>query len=168
MSAANQITSRNRGHKVEVVIDELKSYIRGWLNYYRLSATYTEVLELSQWVRRRVRLYDWKQWKQPRTRRRNLLALGADPATVHMATRSRKGYPPPPRLRRTGWRMSQNESSGEGWTGAIATCPGRGVSREAADIKWCETVWSAVGSDSATPLWIHEVKWRTSWNHEGF
>ena len=38
-------------------------------------------------------------WKQRRTRRRNLLALGADPATVHMATRSRKGY----------WRMSQNE-----------------------------------------------------------
>jgi len=26
-----------------------------------------------------------------------------------MATRSRKGYPPSPRLRRTGWRMSQNE-----------------------------------------------------------
>jgi hypothetical protein len=41
----------------------------------------------------------WKQWKQPRTRRRHLLALGADPETVHMATRSRKGY----------WRMSQNE-----------------------------------------------------------
>ena len=38
-------------------------------------------------------------WKQPRTRRRNLLALGADPKKVHMATRSRKGY----------WRMSQNE-----------------------------------------------------------
>jgi hypothetical protein len=44
-------------------------------------------------------LNDWKQWNQPRTRRRHLLALGADPDTVHMATRSRKGY----------WRMSQNE-----------------------------------------------------------
>jgi RNA-directed DNA polymerase len=94
-----EITSRNRGHRVQDVIDELNLYLRGWLNYYKLSATYTEVLELSQWVRRRVRLYYWKQWKQPRTRRRHLLALGADPATVHMATRSRKGY----------WRMSQNE-----------------------------------------------------------
>ena len=37
--------------------------------------------------------------KQPSTRRRHLLALEADPDTVHMATRSRKGY----------WRMSQNE-----------------------------------------------------------
>jgi group II intron reverse transcriptase/maturase len=94
-----EITSRNRGHKVETVIDELKLYIRGWLNYYKLSSTYKEVLALSVWVRRRVRLYYWKQWKQPRTRRRHLLSLGADPATVHMATRSRKGY----------WRMSQNE-----------------------------------------------------------
>ena len=94
-----EITSRNRGHKVQTVIGELDQYIRGWLNYYKLSSTYKEVLALSVWVRRRVRLYYWKQWKQPRTRRRHLLALGADPATVHMATRSRKGY----------WRMSQNE-----------------------------------------------------------
>ena len=53
---------------------------------------------LDEWVRRRVRLYYWKQWKQPRTRRRHLLALGIDPKEVHMATRSRKGY----------WRMSGN------------------------------------------------------------
>jgi RNA-directed DNA polymerase len=94
-----EITSRNRGHKVQVVIGELDDYIRGWLGYYKLSSSYKEVLTLSVWIRRRVRLYYWKQWKQPRTRRRHLLALGADPATVHMATRSRKGY----------WRMSQNE-----------------------------------------------------------
>ena len=94
-----EITSRNRGHKVQVVIGELDDYIRGWLIYYKLSSTYSAVLELSVWVRRRVRLYYWKQWKQPRTRRRNLLALGINPKKVHMATRSRKGY----------WRMSQNE-----------------------------------------------------------
>jgi hypothetical protein len=104
---------------VRTVIDELRSYVCGWLNYYKLSSTYTEVLDLSQWVRRRVRLYlpgcarpagslwlaifaalrFWKQWKQPRTLRRNLLALGVNPNKVHLATRSRKGY----------WRMSQNE-----------------------------------------------------------
>lgn len=94
-----EITSRNRGHNVQTVIDELNLFVRGWLNYYKLSSTYKEVRALSVWVRRRVRLYYWKQWKQPRTRRRNLLALGADPDKVHMATRSRKGY----------WRMSQNE-----------------------------------------------------------
>ena len=98
VSAANQITSRNRGHRVQDVIDELNLYVRGWLNYYKLSSTYAEVKDLSEWVRRRVRLYCWKQWKQPRTRRRHLLALGVPQERVHMASRSRKGY----------WRMSQN------------------------------------------------------------
>jgi hypothetical protein len=35
-----EITSRNRGHNVQTVIDELNLYIRGWLNYYKLSSTY--------------------------------------------------------------------------------------------------------------------------------
>jgi len=50
------------------------------------------IRRLAEWVRRRVRLYYWKQWKQPRTRRRNLIAPGIDPAEVHKASRSRKGY----------------------------------------------------------------------------
>jgi hypothetical protein len=48
-------------------------------------------------LRRASRRED-KQWKRSRTRRRNLLKLGADPKTVHMATRSRKGY----------WRLSMS------------------------------------------------------------
>jgi hypothetical protein len=113
-----EITRRNRGHKVQEVIDELRRYVTGWLNYFGISHTYNQVVELAEWVRRRVRLYYWKQWRselasnrppvrvaatngsgnQPRTRRRNLLALGIPREEVHMATRSRKGY----------WRMSAN------------------------------------------------------------
>lgn len=93
-----EITRRNRGHRVKDVIDELRRYVTGWLNYFGISHTYNQVVELAEWVRRRVRLYYWKQWKQPRTRRRHLLALGIPREEVHMATRSRKGY----------WRMSAN------------------------------------------------------------
>lgn len=93
-----EITRRNRGHRVQDVIEELRRYVTGWLNYFGISHTYTALLALDEWVRRRVRLYYWKQWGRPRTRRRHLLALGADPEQVHMATRSRKGY----------WRMSAN------------------------------------------------------------
>ena len=93
-----EITRRNRGHRVQDVIDELRLYVTGWLNYFGISHSYKAVLELGDWVRRRVRLYYWKQWKQPRTRRRHLIALGANPNEVKMATRSRKGY----------WRMSSN------------------------------------------------------------
>ena len=39
------------------VIDELRLYVTGWLNYFGMSHTYKVVLELADWVRRRVRLY---------------------------------------------------------------------------------------------------------------
>ena len=92
------ITSRKRGVAVDKVIGELRRYVIGWLGYFGISHTYKELLALDDWMRRRVRLYYWKQWKQPRTRRRHLIKLGANPKQVHLATRSRKGY----------WRMSSN------------------------------------------------------------
>ena len=93
-----EITRRNRGHRVQDVIDELGRFVTGWLNYFSLSHTYSAMMELDEWVRRRVRLYYWKSWKQPRTRRRQLIALGISPEEVKLASRSRKGY----------WRMSSN------------------------------------------------------------
>lgn len=93
-----EITRRNRGHAAQDVIDELRRYAVGWMNYFGISRTYREVLELDEWIRRRVRLYYWKQWKRPRARRRNLIKLGINPKVVFKASRSRKGY----------WRMSNN------------------------------------------------------------
>jgi RNA-directed DNA polymerase len=93
-----EITSRSRGQRVQEVITELRRYVLGWMNYFGISHTCKVVLELDKWVRRRVRLYSWKAWKSPRTRRRHLLALGISPEEVRMASRSRKGY----------WRLSGN------------------------------------------------------------
>jgi RNA-directed DNA polymerase len=53
---------------VQDVIDELRRYAVGWMNYFGVSKTYRQVLELEDWIRRRVRLYYWKQWKRPRAR----------------------------------------------------------------------------------------------------
>jgi RNA-directed DNA polymerase len=93
-----QITSRRRGISMPSRIEELRRYAVGWLNYFGISHTYTQVLELDQWIRRRVRMCFWKQWQRPRTRRRHLLALGVRPEEVHLATRCRRGY----------WWMSGN------------------------------------------------------------
>jgi hypothetical protein len=68
------------------------------VRYCRISRTWGEVVELDKWMRRRVRQCYWKQWGRSRRRRKMLLRLGADPATVHLASRSRKGC----------WRMSTN------------------------------------------------------------
>ncbi len=92
------ITKRTRGRSPKSVIEELQSYLRGSVNYYQLGILFGEARELDGWLRRRMRLYYWKQWGRPRTRRRKLLGLGIGRHEVHMASRSRKGH----------WRMSHN------------------------------------------------------------
>lgn len=93
-----RLTSRTWGVSMERRLGSLGRYVQGWFGYYRISRTWGEVRELDKWMRRRVRQCYWKQWGRSRRRRRMLLRLGADPATVHLASRSRKGC----------WRMSTN------------------------------------------------------------
>ena len=81
-----EITKRTRGHSPKKVIPELERYVRGAFNYYQLGILYREALELDSWIRSRVRLYRWKQWGRPRTRRRNLLKLGIEREVVHRAS----------------------------------------------------------------------------------
>lgn len=93
-----EITDRHNGKSMRQRLLALGRYVRGWLNYFGHSRSYAQLLELDQWLRRRVRLCYWKDWKRPRTRRRHLLALGIARDEVKLASRSRKGY----------WRMAGN------------------------------------------------------------
>jgi RNA-directed DNA polymerase len=93
-----EITSRSNGKSMRQRIPVLRRYVIGWMNYYGHSRSYSQLLQLDQWLRRRVRLCYWKQWKRPRTRRRHLLAMGISKDDVKLASRSRKGY----------WRMAGN------------------------------------------------------------
>jgi RNA-directed DNA polymerase len=87
-----EITSRSRGVSTFCMLRELRRYVVGWLNYFGISQAYRVVPELDQWLRRRVRMYYWKQWKRARTRRRQLIRLGIHPREVYKATRSHRGY----------------------------------------------------------------------------
>ena len=87
-----EITSRSRGVSTLCMLRELRRYAVGWLNYFGISQAYRVVPELDPWLRRRVRMYYWKQWKRARTRRRQLIRLGIHPAEVYKASRSHRGY----------------------------------------------------------------------------
>jgi RNA-directed DNA polymerase len=93
-----QLTKRTWGVSMEHRLGSLGRCVQGWFGYYRISRTWGEVVELDKWIRRRVRQCYWKQWKGSRRRRKMLLKLGADPATVQLASQSRKGC----------WRMCTN------------------------------------------------------------
>lgn len=80
-----EITNRSRGVPTFCMLRELKRYVVGWMNYFGISQLYRVVPELDQWMRRRVRMYYWKQWKRARKRRRQLIRLGIHPAEVYKA-----------------------------------------------------------------------------------
>jgi RNA-directed DNA polymerase len=55
---------------------DLNPVIRGWINYFRLTETKGFAEELDQWIRRRLRLLLWRQWKRPWARFKNLMKFG--------------------------------------------------------------------------------------------
>jgi len=87
-----EITKRNRGIRARQVMAEVKRYMRGWLNYYGLASMKTILRKWDGWLRRRIRMYIWKQWKKPRTKYRNLLKLGIPEKYAWMTAMSRRGY----------------------------------------------------------------------------
>jgi len=92
------ITSRTRPVTMEQRIRELNRYITGWVGYFRIAAAKSHCETLDQWIRRRLRMCLWKQWKRIRTRYRELRALGVPEHFVHMMANSRRGP----------WEMSRN------------------------------------------------------------
>ena len=86
------ITKRNRGVNVRKVMQEIKVYMTGWLNYYGIASLKTKMREWDEWLRHRIRAYIWKQWKKPKTKRRNLMKLGVPEYYAYMAANSRRGY----------------------------------------------------------------------------
>ena len=71
-----EITRRARGVSMKTRLQELGDYWRGWTGCFAIVPIKSFFTELDQWGRRRVRSCFWKQWRKPRTRIRNLLALG--------------------------------------------------------------------------------------------
>jgi len=72
-----QITGRQGGRSMSSVIRELRSYLLGWRGYFRLATTPRVFAGLDQWIRRRLRALQLKQWKRGRTVFRELRARGA-------------------------------------------------------------------------------------------
>ena len=87
-----ELTKRNRGVNVRKVMAEIKRYMTGWLNYYAIASMKTRMKEWDEWLRRRIRMYIWKQWKKTKTKLRNLMHLGVPEYFARMAAGSRRGY----------------------------------------------------------------------------
>ncbi|MHC1682657.1 MAG: group II intron reverse transcriptase/maturase [Clostridiaceae bacterium] len=93
-----EVTGRSNAMSMEYRAIKLKQVIVGWINYFKLADMKSTLKTLDEWLRRRIRLCYWKQWKKIKTRHDNLRKLGIDKYKAWEYANTRKGY----------WRISNS------------------------------------------------------------
>jgi group II intron reverse transcriptase/maturase len=71
-----QITRRSRSQSISRVVNDLRSYLVGWKNYFRLADTPRVFIDLDEWIRHRLRALHLKHWRRAPTIYRELRARG--------------------------------------------------------------------------------------------
>jgi len=92
------LTSRSNGWGNDRRRQELKSYVIGWVNYFKIADIKTLLKRTDEWFRRRLRMIYWKQWKKVKTKFRYLKYLGIEKSKAWEYANTRKGY----------WRISNS------------------------------------------------------------
>lgn len=82
--------------------------------YFSLSEYYSPVPELDEWIRRRVRMCYWKQWRRCRKRVGKLLNLGVSERQAVLTALSRKSYRHLSRTMATQWGMNDKWLESQG------------------------------------------------------
>jgi len=103
-----ELTGRSWGVSMDHRMQKLSEYLRGWMAYFALSEYYRPVPELDEWIRRRLRMCYWKQWRRCRKRVRELLKLGVSESQAVLTALSRKSY----------WHLSKTMATQSGMTNA--------------------------------------------------
>lgn len=86
-----RLTNRNWGVSMGRRMQELERYLRGWMGYFWISEYYRTIPEIDHWIRRRVRMCYWVQWRGARTRIGNLLKMGVSRSHAILTGRSSRG-----------------------------------------------------------------------------
>ena len=97
-ASLKELTAKNNGWGNEYRTLKLKQFIQGWVNYLSLADMKSILIEIDQWLRRRIRVIYWKQWKRIRTRLKMLKSLGIDKSKAWEYANTRKGH----------WRISKS------------------------------------------------------------
>lgn len=86
-----ELTTRGNKWSNQEREEKLRSYARGWINYYRYADMKSLMEQTDEWLRHRIRAVYWKQWKKVRTRYKMLRALHLPEWKVHEMANCRKG-----------------------------------------------------------------------------
>jgi RNA-directed DNA polymerase len=86
-----ELTKRNRGVSLERMVEQLSRYLIGWRGYFGFCQTPSVLRNLDSWIRRRLRCFQWKQWKRGKTRFAELRKRGASKRQAATTAGSTRG-----------------------------------------------------------------------------
>ena len=90
------LTRRTRGISLQQLIEDLTPYLIGWRGYFGFCQTPRVLTNLEAWIRRRLRSYLWRQWRNGHNRFNELRRRGVPKFNAAVAAGSPTGF----------WRMS--------------------------------------------------------------
>ena len=99
-----RIMRRCPGISIGSRIIRLRQYAQGWMGHYGCGLKFDDAIALDGWIRRRLRMCYWKQWRRPRRRIRALINLGVNKRDAIRLGLSRKSY----------WRLSKTLATNSG------------------------------------------------------
>ena len=80
-----ELTRPTRSQSIARVAADLRSYLTGWKNYFRLADTPKVFAALDEWIRHRLRALHLRHWKRGRVTYRELRARGLSEHTAAYA-----------------------------------------------------------------------------------
>ena len=87
-----QLFRKGRGRNLgRFIADDLNPVLRGWIAYFYLAEVKGFAEDLDKWIRRRLRVIIWRQWKRPWTRFMNLMKRGLDEIRARRSAFNRRG-----------------------------------------------------------------------------
>jgi RNA-directed DNA polymerase len=86
-----ELFRRARGSTISGFIGQLRPFLIGWINYFRLAEVKNTFEDLDGWIRRKLRAVLWRQWKNPRTRLKRLLQQGLEKARAYKSVLNGRG-----------------------------------------------------------------------------
>lgn len=87
-----ELTARSNAMSNEHRPKAVTWFVRGWVNYFKLADMKSLLESIDQWMRRRIRMVYWKQWKRVRTRFKMLQRCGIDKGKAWEFANTRKAY----------------------------------------------------------------------------
>jgi RNA-directed DNA polymerase len=72
-------------------LKKLEAVIRGWVSYFKIAKAKSNMQQLDEMVRTRLRITTWRRWKRPKTKVINLIKLGIAKSKAYMWGNSSKG-----------------------------------------------------------------------------